>query len=103
MSTVWLAVHPLLLIWQGRYLRRHWNIGAKDLFRALVAPLVTVGILASIVWAGRLLIGSSSPTLQIGMTLTLSVLAYVGLLLHDRRRDYRTGELTAGNSGTMSR
>jgi hypothetical protein len=92
MSTVWLAVLPLLLIWLARYLRRHWNIGAKDLIRALVAPFVAVGVLASTVEAGRLLIGSGSPTLQLGMTLTLSVLACMGLLLHDRRRDYRTAQ-----------
>jgi O-antigen/teichoic acid export membrane protein len=34
MSTVWLAVYPLLLIWQSRYLQRHWNISARDLIRA---------------------------------------------------------------------
>jgi O-antigen/teichoic acid export membrane protein len=30
-STVWLAVPPLVLLWQLHYLRRHWNIGARDL------------------------------------------------------------------------
>src|SRR5262249_7628239 len=97
MATVWLTVHPLLLIWLGRYLQRHWNIGAKHLFQALVAPFVAVGILASTVAAGRLLIGSGSPTLQLGMILTLSALACVGLLLHDRRREHRSGALTAGH------
>jgi O-antigen/teichoic acid export membrane protein len=90
MSTVWLAVPPLLLVWQAHYLQRHWNIGAKDLIRALVAPFVAVGILAFTVEVGRLLIGSGSPALQLGMILTLSVLACMGLLLHDQRRDYRT-------------
>jgi O-antigen/teichoic acid export membrane protein len=102
MSTVWLAVHPLLLIWQGRYLQRHWDIGAKDLIRVLIAPFVAVGILVPTVAAGLLLIGSGSPALQLGMILTLSALACMGLLLHDRRRDYRSA-LTAGNHGTMNR
>jgi len=92
MSTVWLAVPPLLLIWQARYLQRHWNIGAKALIRALVAPFVAVSILASTVEAGRLLIGSGSPTLQLGMILTLAALACMGLLLHDGRREYRTAQ-----------
>jgi O-antigen/teichoic acid export membrane protein len=90
MSAVWLAVPPLLLVWQTHYLQRHWNIRAKDLMRALVAPFVAVGILAATVEVGRLLIGSGSPALQLGMILTLSVLACMGLLLHDQRRDYRT-------------
>jgi O-antigen/teichoic acid export membrane protein len=89
-STVWLAVHPLLLIWEARYLRRHWNIAASELLRSLVAPFIAGGILALTVAAGRLLIGSSSPTLQLGMILTLAALASMGLLLHDRRREYRT-------------
>jgi O-antigen/teichoic acid export membrane protein len=90
MSTVWLAAPPLLLIWQAHYLQRHWNIGARDLIRALVAPFVAVAILASTVEVSRLLIGSGSPALQLGMILTLSVLACMGLLLHEQRRDYRT-------------
>jgi hypothetical protein len=90
MSTVWLAVPPLLLVWQAHYLKRHWNIGARDLVGALVAPSVAAGILAATVEVGRLLIGSGSPALQLGMILTLSVLACMGLLLHEQRRDYRT-------------
>src|SRR5262249_58662628 len=97
MSAVWLVIHPLLLIWLGRYLRRHWNIGARDLIQVLVAPVVAVGILCSTVAAGRLLIGSGSPTLQLGMILALAALACVGLLLHDRRREHRSGALTAGH------
>ena len=90
MSAVWLAVPPLLLVWQTHYLQRHWNIRAKDLMRALVAPFVAVGILAATVEVGRLLIGGGSPALQLGMIVTLAVLACMGLLLHDQRRDYRT-------------
>jgi len=35
-SAVWLAVPPLLLLWQVHYLRRHWNIGARDLILGTV-------------------------------------------------------------------
>jgi O-antigen/teichoic acid export membrane protein len=38
MSAVWLVVPPLLLVWQARYLRRHWNISARDLIRRTVHP-----------------------------------------------------------------
>ena len=87
MSAVWLAVPPLLLAWQARYLRRHWDIGARDLIQALRAPILAVAILASTLEVGRLLIGSGSPALQLGMILTLSVLTCMGLLRHDPRGD----------------
>jgi O-antigen/teichoic acid export membrane protein len=83
MSTVWLVVPPLLLLWQVHYLRRHWDIGAKDLIGACRAPIVAAAFLAATVEVGRLLIGSGSPALQLGMILTLSVLACMGLLRHD--------------------
>ena len=35
-SAVWRAVPPLLLLWQVHYLRRHWNIGARDLILGTV-------------------------------------------------------------------
>jgi O-antigen/teichoic acid export membrane protein len=35
-SAVWLAVPPLLLLWQAHYLRRHWNIRARDLILGTV-------------------------------------------------------------------
>ncbi len=35
-SSVWLVVPPLLLLWQVHYLRRHWNIGARDLILGTV-------------------------------------------------------------------
>jgi hypothetical protein len=85
MSTVWLVVPPLLLLWQVRYLHRHWNIGARDLIRATAAPFAAVIFLVLAVEAGRHLIGTGNPALQLAMILTLSVLACMGLLLHDRR------------------
>jgi O-antigen/teichoic acid export membrane protein len=86
MSAVWLVVPPLLLIWQARYLRRLYHIGVQDLIQALGAPLVAVGILVALVEVGHALIGSGSPMLELGMILTLAVLACVGLLLRDPQR-----------------
>jgi len=77
-SIVWLAVPPLVLLWLARYLRRHWDIGARDLIGAFRAPLATAAILAGAIAVGRLLIGN--PVLQLGMIVTLSVLACMGLL-----------------------
>jgi hypothetical protein len=85
MSTVWLIVPPLLLLWLAHYLHRHWNVGARDLIRASTPPLVAVVLLVAAVAAGRHLIGTGKPALQLAMVLTLSVLACMGLLLHDRR------------------
>ena len=83
MSAVWLVVPPLLLVWQAHYLRRHWNIGARDLIGACRAPLAAAAILAATIEVGRLLIGNVSPALQLGMILTLSVFACLGLLWRD--------------------
>jgi O-antigen/teichoic acid export membrane protein len=85
MSTVWLVVPPLLLLWQVRYLHRHWHIGLSDLIRATAAPCVAAVLLVLAVAAGRHLFGTGNPALQLAMILTLSVLACGGLLLHDRR------------------
>jgi O-antigen/teichoic acid export membrane protein len=84
MSTVWLVVPPVLLLWQARYLQRHWNVGARELVRASTPPFVAVVLLVSAAEAGRHLIGTGKPALQLAMVLTLAVLACMGLLLHDR-------------------
>jgi hypothetical protein len=86
MSAVWLVVPPLLLFWQVRYLRRLFGIGVQELIRALGAPFVAVAILVATVEVGRVLIGSGRPALELGMILTLGVLACVGLLLRDPQR-----------------
>jgi len=85
MSIVWLVVPPLLLIWQAHYLHRHWNIGARDLIRATAAPFVALVFLVLAVEAGKHLIGTGNPALQLTLVLTLTVLACMSLLLHDRR------------------
>src|ERR1700730_12166643 len=101
MSSVWLVVPPLLLLWQARYLRRFCNIGPQDLLRALGAPFVAVAILVATVEVGHVLIGSGSPALELGMILTLAVLACVGLLLRDPRQVYRAVQ-PAGDHATMN-
>src|SRR5258708_23473455 len=84
MSTVWLVVPPLLLLWQAHYLHRYWNIGTRDLIRATAAPFVAVVFLVLAVEAGPHLIGTGKPALQPTKIPTLSVLACMVLLLHDR-------------------
>jgi len=101
MSTVWLVVPPLLLLWQARYLRRFCNVGAQDLIRALGAPFVAVAILVATVEVGRVLIGSGNPALELGMILTLAVLACVGLLLRDPQRVDRAVH-PAGDHATIN-
>jgi O-antigen/teichoic acid export membrane protein len=84
-SAVWLAVYPLLLIWEARYLRRHWDIRAARLAQALLAPLVATGLLVSMVELARRLIGAAGPWLQLGVILTAAALTYGGLFLHARQ------------------
>ena len=85
MSAVWLAVYPLLLIWEVRYLQRHWAIGPGSLAQALVAPLLATVVLVSMVEVARLVTGSANPWLQLGLILTALALTYGGLLLHARQ------------------
>jgi len=85
MSAVWLAVYPLLLIWEARYLLRHWNIRPASLARAMLAPLVAAGLLVSVVELVRLVAGGADPWLQLGLVLTAMALAYGGLFLHERQ------------------
>ena len=87
-SMVWLAVPPLLLLWQAHYLRRYWHIRAADLLRAAAGPFAAVVLLICVVQAGRYLLGAGSPVLQLAMVLVLSVLACVALLMRDSALSY---------------
>ena len=87
-SIVWLAVPPLLLLWQAHYLRRYWHIRAADLLRAAAGPFAAVVLLICVVQAGRYLLGAGSPVLQLAMVLVLSVLACVALLMRDSALSY---------------
>jgi O-antigen/teichoic acid export membrane protein len=84
---VWLAIYPLLLLWGGRYLWRHWDIRVTELVRPLIAPSIAIAILvASVNMAGLLGIGAD-PRIQIGLVVTATALTYCGLFLfgHHRR------------------
>ena len=85
MSAVWLAVYPLLLIWEVRYLRRHWDIRPWGLAQALLAPLLATGLLVLMVELVRALIASREPWLQLAVVLAALALTYGGLLLHERQ------------------
>ncbi|HTB68790.1 MAG TPA: oligosaccharide flippase family protein [Steroidobacteraceae bacterium] len=91
-SMVWLAVPPLLLLWQAHYLRRYWHIRAADLLRAAAGPFAAVVLLICVVQAGRYLLGAGSPVLQLAMVLVLSVLACVALLMRDSALSYPMNE-----------
>jgi O-antigen/teichoic acid export membrane protein len=83
MSTVWLVVIPLLLVWQAHYLHRHWDIRVHDLVRASGAPIVAVAMLVLAVQAGRHFIGITSPALQVAVVVALALLTCLGLLLRE--------------------
>jgi O-antigen/teichoic acid export membrane protein len=83
MSTVWLVVPPLLLLWQAYYLHHHWDVGVHDLIRASGAPIVAVAMLVLAVEAGRHLIGIGSPALQVAVIAALALLTCLGLLLRE--------------------
>jgi O-antigen/teichoic acid export membrane protein len=85
MSAVWLAIYPLLLIWEAGYLRRHWDIRPGSLVRAMLAPLVAAVLLVSMVEAVRLVVGDADPWLQLGVILTAVALTYGALFLHARQ------------------
>jgi O-antigen/teichoic acid export membrane protein len=83
MSTVWLVVPPVLLLWQARYVHRHWGVGVWALIRASGAPVVAVAMLVLAVEAGRHFIGIRSPALQVAVVAALALLTCLGLLLRE--------------------
>jgi O-antigen/teichoic acid export membrane protein len=91
-AMVWLAVPPLLVLWQAHYLRRYWHIRAADLLRAASGPFAAVVILICVVEAGRYLLGTGSPVIQLAMVLVLCVLACMALLRRDSALPYRMSE-----------
>lgn len=85
MSAVWLAIYPVLLIWEAGYLRRHWDIRPGSLVRAMLAPLLAAVLLVSMVEVVRLFVGDADPWLQLGVILTAVALTYGALFLHARQ------------------
>ncbi len=86
MAALWLAVYPLLLAWDVRYLRRHWDIRIVSLARALRAPLAAGAALAGMVELARLWITGADPRVQVAVILAAAALTYGGLYLHARQR-----------------
>jgi O-antigen/teichoic acid export membrane protein len=87
-AALWLALYPLLLVWNVRYLKRHLDIGAASLARALRAPLTAGAILAATVGLARIWIAGGAPRRQIAVILVAAALTYTGLYLHARQRRY---------------
>ena len=83
-SAVWLGVYPLLLAWGLRYLRRRWDIRARELARPFAAPLLGTGGMVFGVELARQVAGGTNPTVQVGIVLAATVLTYAGLFLQAR-------------------
>ncbi len=90
-SAVWIAIYPLLLVWECRYLRRHWSIRARELARAFVAPSIGAVVLVCIVALAReLASGGNDPRIQLGVVIAAAALTYAALMVHARQRPYGT-------------
>jgi len=100
MSTVWLVVTPLLLLWQAHYLYRHLGVRVQDLIQASGAPIVAVAMLVLAVQAARHIIGITSPALQVAVIVALALLTCVGLLLREPRQRDRAA-LATGDRATI--
>ena len=100
MSSVWLVVTPLLLLWQAHYLYRHLGVRVQDLIQASGAPIVAVAMLVLAVQAARHIIGITSPALQVAVIVALALLTCVGLLLREPRQRDRAA-LATGDRATI--
>ena len=100
MSSVWLVVTPLLLLWQAHYLYRHLGVRVQDLIQASGAPIVAVAMLVLAVQAARHIIGITSPALQVAVIAALALLTCVGLLLREPRQRDRAA-LATGDRATI--
>jgi len=100
MSTVWLVVPPLLLLWEAHYLHRHWGVKFQDLVRTLRAPIVAVVMLVLTVEASRHLIGIGRPAVQVGVVAGLALLTCLILL---RREPPQTDAARAAGDHATTR
>ena len=100
MSSVWLVVTPLLLLWQAHYLYRHLGVRVQDLIQASGAPIVAVAMLVLAVQAARHIIGIPSPALQVAVIVALALLTCIGLLLREPRQRDRAA-LATGDHATL--
>lgn len=80
-SALWLAIYPLVLSWGRRQLGRRWAISSKALGRTFLRPALSIGLLTSIVFAGRAGFGPLEPAYHIGMVLLATVVTYTALFV----------------------
>jgi O-antigen/teichoic acid export membrane protein len=97
-SMVWLAVPPVMLLWQANYLRRHWKVATVELLRAFVEPFVAVVVLVVAVEAARRLLGSVSPLSDLALIVVSSVIACIVLLRRDSPPVYRPANASSDHA-----
>lgn len=85
-AAVWAAIYPPLLLWEARYLRRHWGIGIAALARAFVIPSIGTAALVAIVATARWAIGAVDPRLQLAIVLVSAIATYAVLFRQARPR-----------------
>ncbi len=88
-SAIWLGIYPFLLMWGVAYLRRQWEIRARDLLQAFKVPFLGIGTMVLVVETMRHLVGSSNPKVQIAIVVLATALTYSGLFLYGRNRPYQ--------------
>lgn len=97
-ATVWLAIYPLLLVWEMRYVRRRWGIRGAELARALLPPCAATLALTGVVVVIRLVLAGGNAGLQVAVIAAAVVLTYAGLFLQARQRGARLdGGIGAGH------
>jgi O-antigen/teichoic acid export membrane protein len=85
-SALWLGIYPLVMLWGAHYLRRHWDIAAKDLARAFATPVIAICALVGVVEGARHFVRSTDARLQLGLVVLGMLATYAGLFLHARSR-----------------
>lgn len=88
-ATVWLAIYPLLLVWEVGYVRRRWDIRARELARTLLPPVAATLALAVVVILVRLALGGAEAGIQVAVVGAAVALTYAGLFLEARHRGAR--------------
>jgi O-antigen/teichoic acid export membrane protein len=83
-ALVWLCIYPPLLAWEASYVRRHWNVPARDLVRIFTVPAAGVAVLIAFVEATRMLNIATDPRFQIGIVAAATALTYGTFLLYAR-------------------
>ncbi|MGC8478057.1 MAG: oligosaccharide flippase family protein, partial [Acetobacteraceae bacterium] len=85
-ACVWLAVYPPLIVWNVRYLGRHWRIGIGELLRPFLLPAAAIAAMLALARTLALLAPAGAPGFHIATVLMAMLLAYGLLLLVGRLR-----------------